>query len=428
MKGSVATVLAAALALAAGCGGSDDGDPARDGGGEPVTLRLLMPTATQAGLEEMIEGFRSSPEGRDIRIDAEFVSTSDVQQLLLTRLQANNAPDLLFTYPGNGGANGVWPLAESGHLLELPSQAVQDAVYEPTRELVSQDGKIYALPNTVTATGLLTNRALFEELELKPPESFEDLLAICEDLAASGDTTAFAQGFGEAVLGIQIGQVLFGEFVYNIDPEWTEKRTSGEETFAGSQLWRRALQALVDMKDAGCFPRGAAGMNREAQYAAFTEGEGVLQFGATTDVAAIGAIDPDLEITMMNLPADDPADTATYTAANINTSVSADTEHPEEARAFIDYLADPAQLEKFAAASQGIAPGDAEEGEVPDFMEEDAGERLASGKTVSAPHLAWPSALVFNDAYVNGLLGLMTEQTSVGDVLESMDRAWDRGG
>jgi raffinose/stachyose/melibiose transport system substrate-binding protein len=419
-------VALSALALTAAvsaCGG--DGSDSPEGGG-PVTLRALMPTAMEIGIEEVIADFRSTPEGKRIKIETNYAdSSSNTEQQLQTQLQANNAPDLFFVNTGNGNTTGVWPLGEAGRLLALSEGNVEENVYEPALPGATYDNTLYTFPITVSVFGLLTNDRLFDELGLTEPETFADLLGICRQVADDGEVTALAQGLGEPVNRSQLGQVLFAEFVYNKVPDWNDQRNDGTVTFAGSSEWRRALEAVTDMLDAGCFPRGASGMTREAQYSEFVGDRGVFMFGSTTDIAAVQAIDEELSITMNNLPADDAADTRVYTSVGINLSVSATTEHKEEALTFMNFLADEAQLETFAEASRTVSPIDAAAGEVPDYLAPETGPALKAGESVNGPHYLWPNPTVFNDAYVEGIGGLATGQTSIDEILERMDEAWE---
>jgi raffinose/stachyose/melibiose transport system substrate-binding protein len=434
INGRLACLLAAAaIALLTGCGGSDaesDGGGAAADGGEPVTLRLLMPATAQPGVEALVSAFRSSPEGKGITVEAEYSARGvDTGRALVTQLQASNAPDLFYVASGNSGVNGAWPLADAGRVLDLSGEELVENVYEPGREFVSREEKVYGLPMSVIVFGLLVNQQRFDELGLTEPESFADVLAICEDVAASGDGTAFAQGFAEPVQGSQIGQILAGRFVYAIEPDWNQQRADGAVTFADSEHWRRALEAVVDMKDAGCFPRGAAGTNREGQYAMIVEGEGAFQFGASTDIAAVGAIDPDVEMRLMSLPGDDPSvGTAAYTFSGISIGINAETEHPDEARAFLNWAGQDDQLRTFSEATASIAPVDVQQGAVPDFVSEKTAEALKAGDIVNGPHSGFPNTSVFDEAYVTGVLGLLTGQTTIDDVLKSMDRAWDASG
>ena len=52
------------------------------------------------------------------------------------------------------------------------------------------------------------------------------------------------------------------------------------------------------------------------------------------------------------------------------------------------------------------------------------GDLIAAGSYSPEPNLSWPNAAVY-DALSVGMQGLLTGQTTVDGILESMDAAWD---
>jgi raffinose/stachyose/melibiose transport system substrate-binding protein len=249
---------------------------------------------------------------------------------------------------------------------------------------------------------------------------------MCPKINAAGKIPV-SEGFADFAAGSIVGQTLFGQFVYNIDPKWDAKRARNQVTFASSPLWHRALQAFLDMKNANCFQSGAAGTSRTQQLILLARGDAVMSIAPSTDLPAVQLINPTVKIKMINLPPDDPKNASVYTSASVNLSVNAATKYPAQAKTFVDFVARQQQSTLYAKVGGSIAPFDAKLGMVPAYQAELA-PLYKSGKTVSGPHYSWPNVLVFNQGYAPSLLGLITGQTNIDGILASMDQLWNNGG
>ena len=423
---AVVAVVVVVILVASGDGGDDGANAANvsqggaASGQEEVTLRLLMTTTAQAATEQLVADFEKA--NPTIDVEDEYLPTLTIEQVLPTQIQGGSAPDLSFVQTGNTSAIGVWRLGKEGHLLDLTGRPWDDLIWPAARATNSVDGKVYAWPSPVLPYDTVYNVDLFEELGLTFPETQAEVLEMCRTIRAAGKVP-FIQSV-EAML--QIARQRYAQFVYSVDPDWDQKRADGSEHFETSPLWHRALESLVEMKDADCFQPGVEGTTRPQQYAMMARGDGVFSLAHAFDLAAIREANPDVNLAMTNMPPDDGGDAALFTAASLAIAGISTTEHPEEVKAFIDFMASEDESSKFAETAGGIAPVDAMNGELPPYM-----NRLApfveSEKLVGQHDAEWPNPRVVQDGLSKGIVGLFTGQLSVDEILANMDRIWDEG-
>jgi raffinose/stachyose/melibiose transport system substrate-binding protein len=210
-----------------------------------------------------------------------------------------------------------------------------------------------------------------------------------------------------------------------VDPKWAEKRANHQVTFESSPLWRRALQSIVDMKDADCFNPGVQGTARPQQYVILARGDAVMSIMSASELPNIITINPNFHYAMMNLPPDNPKNSVAVASVTNVIAGNAATKYPNEVRTFIDFMAREQQSSLLAKIGGEIAPLDAKKGKIPAYMKAGMGQMFASGKIADTGEFGWPNVRIRDEGYVPGILGLFTGQTTVDGILRKMDQLWD---
>jgi raffinose/stachyose/melibiose transport system substrate-binding protein len=391
---------------------------------DDVTLRLVSGTAQQAATDIIIANFQRVNPG--IKVTAQYLDSNTLKVVLVTQLQAGNAPDIVRLQAGSQ-ATGVWTLAPGNRLIDLSNRPWVKRMYPPAKPFYMSGGKVYGWPVAVTPYAVLYNTDLFKQLALKIPKTQADLLTLCKKITAAGKIP-IVQPWGNLTAANIIGPQRAMEYVYAADPKWNEKRAKKQVTFSSSPLWRRALQSVVDMKDAGCFqPTPQAMTQRPPQYVSFSKGDAVMTIIASSELPSIVALNPNLHYAMFNLPADNAKKTIVVAGAPIGMGINASTTHPNEAKKFIDFMAREQQSRLYSKVSGDIAPLDVKKGLVPAYMKADLGPYFKAGKYDTLKTHAWPNEAIFADGLAAGMLGLFTGQTTVDSILAKMDQLWDQG-
>jgi raffinose/stachyose/melibiose transport system substrate-binding protein len=411
---AVAATIAAALVVGVTAGSAKPS--------ETVTLRLLYNNIGTLAMNTVIANFeRVYP---DINVEPTYVDGGALTTSLLPQLAAGNAPDLFQTQPGFYTPPSPWALAKSGHLLNLTGSPWQKRVYGPAKQWVWFKDKLYAWPVTLGPHGVAYNVDLFKQLNLKSPKTFAEFVAMCPKITAAGKIP-IANGFaGSITTGIVMYQMFSAAFVYNLDRKWDQKRINKQVTFQNSALWRRSLQAIVDLKNAGCFGPAPQGTTLASATQQFARGDAVMSILAYSQIGQAATANPNLNYRVFNLPADKAKDTTMSAAVSQSISIFAKTKHPKEAKTFLNFMARPKQSSLFSKINGGVAPFDAAKGLFPAYAVE-AAPTAKAGKLVFSLHKYLNPTIILGPSGISaGIVGLFTGQKTVDQILKDQDYLW----
>jgi raffinose/stachyose/melibiose transport system substrate-binding protein len=387
---------------------------------QSVTLQLLWPTAYENAWSIMIGNFnRVYP---NIKIETTFVPIANYFALLQTQLQSGSGPDLFATRPGIGQNGSVQLYAQGSYVADLSGRPWANRVLPAAKSGITYNGKTVAYSLDLLVQGLIYDRDAFARLGLKLPRNFGELLSMCQRVAATGKVPiAFPAGSitYDQVMGIARAISV----VYTVNPKFNERRAGGAVTFSTSPAWRRALQSVIDMKNAGCFGPAPAATQPAQAVTQFVNGDALTIFGPSLLSGQIAALKPSLDIGVFPIPPDRQTYTVVPISANDLISANARSSHLNEAKTFIDFLARPKQNSVWSKATGTIAPWDARNGVVPPALKEDAA-LFKQGKIIIGPQQDWPNPSVYSVALAQGVQGLLTGQKTVAQTLQDMDRAW----
>ncbi len=390
-----------------------------------VSLRLSAPNENRAQWEAMIANFeRVNPS---IDIQGTFVPFAQQDPLLLTQFQAGTAPDLFTANVGGSSSAGLYAFGSQGRLADLSSSPWKKRVVDAARPYITVKQRIYGAPVGYSTSGLSYNVDLMQSLGVKPPTKFSELLDACAKIRAAGKIP-IAQGMAGISHQIQFFVPILENYVYNLDPKWTVKRIQKKTTFASSPLWQRALQVIVDMRNANCFQPAPAGTTVAAAQGLIARGDAVMWVTNSADHAAVRAINPNINLNQGPFPADLAKDTVVGTGnGSANILVNKLTQHLKEARMFVDFVMRPAQARLFAKIGAGVSGDDLKAGILPKDLSAD-GPYMKAGKVVYSPTAGWPrpDKGLFIPTFVTLLPGLFTGQKTPAQILQDMDTAWDR--
>jgi alpha-glucoside transport system substrate-binding protein len=179
-RATARVVLLLVLAMvAAACNGDDNGNGA-DGDGQRVSLlHGISGQEEQAALQAAIDAFQ---EETGHQVDVE--SSPNFETVVLTRVQGGNPPDVaLYPQPGllQRVSDDTVPLEEAG----VDVEGMRGDLVEGMLETGTFDDTAYGVVVKASTKSLLWYRAdAFEEQGYEVPETWEDMLALTEDIAA----------------------------------------------------------------------------------------------------------------------------------------------------------------------------------------------------------------------------------------------------
>lgn len=176
-----ATVLASAGLAACGSGsGGDEGD----GGDKTVTVWASVDQPVLDGLQA-----QSDALSKDAGITIKWEKVENINQLIMTKIQANDTPDIaLIPQPGV-----VKDIVSTGKAFPmddvLDMGALESSMVPGTLESGTVDGKLYGLLTSMNIKSLVFyNKPAWDEAGYQAPASIDELNALTEQIKADGGT------------------------------------------------------------------------------------------------------------------------------------------------------------------------------------------------------------------------------------------------
>jgi raffinose/stachyose/melibiose transport system substrate-binding protein len=415
----IAPLAGAVFALGVG---ASEARPARSG---QVTISMLATYLYKPGYDVLVPNFeRVYP---NITVNMTYATPADISQLMATELEAGNAPDLYETSPGCGALRSVCVLARSGYLAPMRNKAWVRWTLPLVTSLDKYGQGLFAFSPTGSPQGVFTNDALFVRLGLKMPQTFSQMLDLCQKAKAIGTTAVIFQGASGASVGSLIEDLAVAT-VYGKNRRWTTELKAGKVSFDGSPGWHQALQEFIDMSDSGCFQPGAAGTSTASAETAFANGQGMMLVGESIFKGTIDAANPQFAYSFHPFPGgSEPSQTSTFLKFGTGLSINAHSSAQNQAAAqtFLDFIARPKQNALYAETVGGLTQYEFLKGQIPPFMSSFA-TVFKDHEYVVAPDESWWNGNVGLALSQDGI-GLLTGQLTIDDVLNAMDAAWRQG-
>jgi raffinose/stachyose/melibiose transport system substrate-binding protein len=412
----LAGVAVALVVFALGVGASR----ARPAGSDQITIGALLHSSTKPAFDVLIPNFeRYYPQITVVPSYAPgFVGLYQQEAI---ELAAGNAPPILETTAGCGAPDAICVLVKAGDLAQMIGVPWAKRQPRLLTSLEKHGAGLFAFTAGVSAFGMFTDDPLFARLGLKVPETFAQLLAVCQKAKVDGTIAVELDATNPTGLAYLV-YALAATTVYRTDPHWNSELNAGKVTFVGSPGWHEALQKVVDMKNAGCFPP----LGDTAPH--FAQGQALMSAVTSGQKAILDAAKPQFPDDFHLFPAGDSLAATEVMIGSFNTfSVNAHSSPAQQAAAqtFINFLARPAQDALYAQIKGNLSPDELLRAEPPPFMSSLAAPLAAHDYRFQASTGWWNAGI--QTALEEQALGLFTGQSTIDGILAAMDAAWKQG-
>lgn len=402
------------MALLAGCGGSSgesSGDSAKtDGGsGEKVKIEFFnQKSEIKDIMDEIVEEFNDSHQN----IEVEQVQVPDAGNVLMSRMSTGDMPDVVGIYPNESKFREY---VDSGFIMDVTGEEFLENLNSGVLDSVKYNGKDYSIPLTMNAYGIFYNVDKFNELNIKVPETWEELETAVQQIKDNGYipfATSLKEGwtvghFGEAIVGNAMGMENASEFFLS------------DQKAEDSPEFREAVERLNLIFDNT--EEDALGTDYNTAVTLFATQEALMCPQGIWASPVIEKAGAEFEYSMMPVPASDAADTRVAYGIDLAVAISESTEHPEEAKEFVAYLAtkDVAQKlhdeEKSPSVVIGVEAKNTETGEVTKYLDENKGFPWL--------HFEWPPA---NDTEWQNMVSAYAASRDFDELAKTLDSVFEK--
>lgn len=405
MKKAISAVLAASMLAAVilpGCGS--------EGNSGKTEIEILQYKPEAATYFDQVEDqFNATHDDIHLTIS----SPNDASTIMRTRFIREDYPDII----GIGGDINYSYYVDADILADMSDYPGLADVKESyidileALEITPKEGT-YGVPYVANAAGILYNRDMFEEHGWEIPESWDELMELCEDIEAEG-ILPFYFGFRDTWTCL----APWNSLAVDLAPSDTCQRVNaGETTF--SQEYVEVAEKCAQLVDYGPEDPFAYGYNDACT--AFANGESAMYPIGSYAVPQILSVNPEMNIDSFVTPGNDDASKNTLNSGvDLLFAVTAECENKEAAYEVLDFLMDDANIQAYIDDQNAVPCKDSEFDLAP--MLDGMLPYIESGNMTDYQDHYYPSEMA-----ADALIQTYLINRDVEDFLNDFDTRWQR--
>ena len=339
-KHAVSAVLVVSMLAAVilpGCGSDEN-----DGKTEIEILQYKPEAATY--FDQVEDEFNASHDDIHLTIS----SPNDASTIMRTRFVREDYPDII----GIGGDINYSYYVDADILADVSDYPgitnVKQAYLDNLegREITPKDGT-YGVPYVANAAGILYNKDMFEEHGWEIPETWGELIDLCEEIQAEG-ILPFYFGFRDTWTCL----APWNSLAVDLAPADTCKQVNaGETTF--SEEYKETAEKCMELVSYGPDDPFAYGYNDACT--AFANGESAMYPIGSYAVPQILSVNPKMNIDSFVTPGNDDASKNTLNSGvDLMFAVTADCENKEAAYEVLDFLMADENIQAYIDAQNAV--------------------------------------------------------------------------
>ena len=344
-----------------------------------------------------------------------FTSPNDAVTIMKTRFVREDYPDVVAI----GGDASYADFVDSNILADVSGYPGMEKVLPAYQEImksvtyVPMDG-IYGVPYIANAAGMLYNKDMFAEKGWELPETWDEFIALCDEIKAEGEVLPLYLGFLDTWTILSPWNSMLVELVPS---DHIRKVNAGEAKFA--DYYREPAEKLLKLLDYA--EDGPMAYSYEDACTAFARGQSAMFPCGSFAVPQILSANPEMNIGLFAMPAcDSPDDRIIVSGVDLCWNMlAAKEEHRDQIYEVIDFLNEPENLQTYCDDQKAIP---CIEGDLTlDPLFDDIQDFLDEGKVIDYPDHSYPSGMAC-DAQLQAFL----LDGDVDAFLANWDNLWQR--
>lgn len=394
------TGVMAASVLLQGCGTE------KDSGKIEIELVQYKPEAVEV-FEQLEEEFNRTHDNIHLTIE----SPNDATTILKTRFIREDYPDII----GIGGDINYSYFVDSDILADISDYeglgSIKTAYVDILEglEFVPTEGT-YGVPYVANAAGILYNREMFEEHGWEIPETWDELMALCETIRAAG-ILPFYFGFKDTWTCLAPWNALAVDLA---PADVCRQVNRGETTF--TEEYREIAEKMLELLPYG--EAGAFAYGYNDACTAFANGEAAMYTIGSYAVPQIKSVNPDMDIDSFVMPGSADGNVLN-SGVDLQFCVLEACENKEAAYEVLDFLLEHDNMQAYLD-NQNAVPCKDEEFELAPMLD-GMKDYISEGKMSDYQDHYYPSEMAV-DAQIQTFL----MNQDVDAFLEKFDKDWQR--
>lgn len=276
----------------------------------------------------------------NVTIEMEIIEWNKMHPTIEARFAANEVPDIMVLK-----SQDIPTYAPTGNLMDLTGQPFLDNVIELSRQSIIIDGREYGIPYNALYQGVFYNREIFSEKNLSIPQTYDELIKICEKLESQGITpfsTHLMDVWHIANMTMQFAMVE----VFNKNPNWGYDLFDGKVSFSTSDEYRRVFEIMKDIRKYTFEDTFTYDQMKAVEL--FAKGEAAMMVTGTWNCDIIERFNPKLDYGIFPFPGRD-SETKLLFEPNYTWAGSSRSENKELILKILEFIATDKELARYCA-------------------------------------------------------------------------------
>ncbi len=296
-----------------------------------VTIEFLYNLNGEAISDAVQEVCKKFTTETGIGVEA-VMPGSNFSDIMKTRMASNQLPDVWTTHG--------WAVARyAEYLTPLNDFTFADHISPSIKEQITdEEGNLYTLPIDMDLTGIIYNANVLQEAGVNVDEimTWADFEEACEKIRTIGKTPVQLGGKDNYTIGNMMDFVA-PTLITNENEENQQALLDG--SFDWSQ-WNMVTEKVDSWRQKGYFNTDAVTADYMTGIKALGAEKAAFMFTAASGITETYVQNPNTEMGFMPLPAKEEGfKRSLMTGEHFAVGMSKTTEHPEEVRAFMEFLA-----------------------------------------------------------------------------------------
>ncbi|WWM64088.1 ABC transporter substrate-binding protein [Paenibacillus tundrae] len=413
----VATVMLASLLTISltACGAGDSSTGSSSGGDNKakVTLELAISKSSQDSAfiqQDILDEFEKQT---NVRVNLQLIPAEQTTTVLQTKLAVDETPDII----QYNLASAVTDLNLERNFEILDDEPWASRIVN--KDVLSAGGHIYSfhVSQDTGMQGVVYNKQIFEELGLTIPTTYEQFLAVCEKIKASGITPVFMP-YKDAWAANIWPAAAFADFVAKNEPTFFDDLNSNKKKWSDIPEFKTFLEQQYEVYTKGYTNTDVLSDSYDMAVGKFLNKEVAMMFMGDWLIEGVAEQDPSMELGVFPIPSTEDASLGASPLGG-QLFIPKKSKHLEEAKQFLDFIASKDVAQQIVDSKGYVSNfNDVTTPELPAYKQDIVDNYITPKKTV-----------LTTDAYMlvdrSELYRLLQDQFAGGLTPEEVLQSWD---
>ncbi|WP_240941256.1 ABC transporter substrate-binding protein [Paenibacillus sp. HB172176] len=359
----VATALLAISLTACGSNNNANGNTTDKNGKVTIELAISKSSQDSAFVEQsLLDEFEAET---NIKVNLQLLPAEQTTTVLQTKLAVDEAPDIV--QYNLASATTDLNLERNFEILDDEPWVSRVA----NKDVLSAYGHVYSfhVSQDTGMQGVVYNKDMFKDLGLEVPTTYDEFLAVCEAIKASGVTPIFMP-FKDAWAANVYPGAAFADYAAKNDPTMFEDLNANKRKWTDVPELQSFLDQQYELYKKGYTNTDILSDSYDMSVGKFLNKEVAMEFMGDWLIQDIVMQDPDMNIGLFAIPAtDNPKLGASPLGGQL--FIPKKAKHLEEAKKFLAFIAQKDVAQKIVNEQSYVSNfTDVETPELPAYKQE----------------------------------------------------------